>query len=157
MNQSERVANTILGKVMLTLQDAEELNGPDSPEYIRMMEKLAQICAARAETCRLNLPEQRVLRWVRTNVHKDACIEDTGGGCTALQIPASSHCGPTRDYWWLTDDAATPDRMRADDGADPFWLCLYKGDGSGEKWIAFAVRSVEEAARIIRAHNGSAW
>lgn len=148
-------ARQIAQNVLNALQDADEIGGPDRAEYIEMMENLARICAIRAATARVTAPEQEVLRWAKENIHPDAFIEHTGGGCTALQIPALNG-GPDGDYWWITDDACAPDALRC--GDEPFYMCLYRGgQDAGEQWFGLSVRTMEQARDIIHNFTGVQW
>ena len=154
MSSSEARARQITERVLSAMQEADELCGPERREYISMMENLARICSIRAATARVTAPEQEVLRWTQTNIHPDAYIEHTGGGCTALQIPAM-HAG-TGDYWWLTDDASAPESLLC--GDEPFYLCLYRGgQDAGEQWFGLSVRSLHQAKDIIHGFTGVQW
>lgn len=153
-NASQTIANALAQRVIDTLQAADEIGGPDRPEYIGMMENLARLCMLRAATARANAPEQEVLRWAQKNIHKDAFIEHTGGGCTALQIPV--HGSPEGDYWWITDDASAPETMVA--GEDAFFISLYRGgQDAGEQWVGFTIRSMEQARDLIKSYVGVQW
>ena len=153
-NASQVSADRIGAAVVEALQAADEIGGPERPEYVRLMDRLAQLCAMRAATARANAPEQEVLRWAQRNIHKGAFIEQTGGGCTALQIPAMGGV----DFWWLTDDASAPECMYVKPGDDPFYLTLRRGgDDPTDAWVGFTVSSLEHARSIIRSHAGVEW
>jgi hypothetical protein len=154
-NASQVSADRIGAAVVEALQAADEIGGPERPEYVRLMDRLAQLCAMRAATARANAPEQEVLRWAQRNIHKGAFIEHTGGGCTALQIPV--HGCPRGDWWWLTDELSAPETVYAKPGDQPFCLCLYHGEGEGQIWVGFNVTSLYDARTIIRAHTGAQW
>ena len=150
---SKARADHIARQVLDVLQAADEIGGPERREYIDMMQNLARICAIRAATAQVTSPEQEVLRWAQKNIHPDAYIESTGGGCTALQIP--SIAGST-DYWWITDDASAPESLQA--GDEPFYICLYRGgQDAGEQRFGLSVRSMEQARDIIHGFMGVQW
>ena len=154
MNASQITANRIASDVLNALQAADEIGGPDRPEYASMMENLARVCMLRAATARVNAPEQEVLRWAQREIHKGCFIEQTGGGCTALQIPV--YGSTSGDYWWITDDLSAPESLRC--GDEPFCMCLYRGgQDAGEQWVGFTVRGMEQARDLIQSFTGVQW
>lgn len=156
MTPSKTRANAIATKVLDALQEADELGGPERMDYINLMENMARVCSIRAATARVTAPEQEVLRWAQKNIHPDAFIESTGGGCTALQIPALN--AGADDYWWITDDASAPETLNLEGAEEPFYMCLYRGgQDAGEQWFGLSVRTLEQAKDIIHGFTGVQW
>jgi hypothetical protein len=133
---SEIIAAHIRAKTLNALQDADEIGGPDRPDYVRLMLGLADECQRRAETAREQAPEIRVLRWAQKTICVNAEIAHTGGGCTALRIPARGE----RCYWLVTDDNVAPESMHAAVD-ETFAVGLYSPEG--DQWICFEVASMQ--------------
>jgi hypothetical protein len=150
---SEIIAAHIRAKTLNALQDADEIGGPDRADYIHLMESIAKECLRRAETAREQDPQIQVLRWAQKNIASRAFIQHTGGGCTAIEIPASG-AGPDA-YWLITDDCSAPETMDAPQYGEPFYLSLYGGEG--EKFVGFTVTGMEDARRLIESFTGAEW
>jgi len=52
---SRMIADRIAAEVIEALQTAEEMHGPDLPDYVHLMDTLARLCALRAEVARVRL------------------------------------------------------------------------------------------------------
>lgn len=154
---SRSIAQRIESRALNELQAADEIGGPSVPDYIRMMRRVAAECTRRAEVATRLLPEQVVLKWAQAHIHPEAFIESTGGGCTALQIPCQSE-DPKRpaDFWWITDDCSAPETLgRLAEGS--LAVCLYAGDGEMDRWVAFTVESMPQAAALIKSYSSVQW
>jgi hypothetical protein len=156
-DHSHATAKRIERRALDVLQEADEMGGPSVRDYIGLMQRMADVCRLRAETARQLLPEIAVLHWARREIHPDTMLVDTGGGCTALEVPVPSRRpdGPA-DYWWITDDASAPETLGDVDGEG---LCLgfYNGNSDGTQWVCFNVRSMQVARDLIKGFAGVCW
>lgn len=142
-NSSQVVAKRIMHAVLDALQDADELGGPDRPEYIELMDMLAAECRKRAQTAEETDPTAEVLAWVKEHINANASIWPTGGNCTAIAVPVEGG-----GHWLITDDASAPDSLTG-----PLALGIY--DESGERWVCFDVADMAAAAHIIGSYVSS--
>jgi hypothetical protein len=143
VNASTLIADRIKAAALEALQAADEIGGPDAPEYVAMMESLAAECAKRAETARENHGAPAVLRWVRQTINANADTWHTGGRCTAIGIPCDDG-----GHWLITDDCSAPESM---DGE----VCLGRYSKDGDYWICFNCDDMYHAEAIIRAECGA--
>jgi hypothetical protein len=139
---SEIIAAHIRAKTLNALQDADEIGGPDHADYVSLMVSLAAECQRRAQTAREQDPQVQVLRWARKNIGVNAEITNTGGGCTALEIPAARE----GYYWWVTDELSAPGSMTPETDTH-FSVGLYAPDG--DRWVCFNVSSMAAVALLI--------
>lgn len=99
---SEAAADRIKQATLAALQDADEIGGPDFPEYIELMRSLAAECERRAQVAE-DVARGDVLIHVKRKI-PTAEIAETGGGCTAIHIPD----GEDGAHWLITStDGAT--------------------------------------------------
>jgi hypothetical protein len=139
---SATVARGIYAATLDTMQNADELGGPEAPEYIELMEALAEECAKRAATARENFPSMLdALRLAFPEGKTD--ILWTGGGCRALAL----YVGGGGAYWMITDSggASVPDT--AD---EPCGVGFYSRDG--DDWVCFDVADFAAAIALIRSY-----
>lgn len=156
---SHAIAKMIERRALDILQAADEMGGPGVRDYIGLMRRVARECDRRADAAKKLLPEETVLQWARENIHPDAFIEHTGGGCTALQIPVpSSRPDGPADYWWITDDAGAPETL-SDVPGEGLAVCLYNGanDDPAAAWVGFTVRNIMQARDLIRGLADVQW
>lgn len=132
---SKRIADAALA----ALQEADEITGPDRAGYIELMEYLAQECRRRAEVAEANESTRLVLNWFKSEVCVNADIWQTGGGCTAIGIPAGDA------HWLITDDSSAPDSMNALVVLGYYW-------NGGDNWLCFNCQDVYHARSIIDAY-----
>jgi hypothetical protein len=140
---SEIVAATIKARTLDALQAAEEMHGPDYPEYIEMMRELAADCTQRAETAQRQYNAERCVRLAQEwAVGRKWTAEkwETGGGCTAIGIQAAG-----KSSHWLITEAGGPDAPT--NPCDPCTLGWYSAHGEG--WITFDCANLADALTII--------
>jgi hypothetical protein len=149
MNASKTIADHIKRCALRELQNADELGGPEFPEYVALMQEVAAECTKRAETARNTQRENRrghVLAWVQRNVNEPAEIWETGGGCTAIGVSFANNS----DAHWLITENASGDAPESLTGS--VLLGFYRR--SQEDWLTFDCRDVPQAVGIINLANG---
>jgi hypothetical protein len=141
-NTSSAVAARGIYAAMLdTMQGADELGGPEAPEYIELMEAIAAECAQRAATARENFPPM-IEELRRAFPDRKPEVISTGGGCEALMLPE----GTSGAYWQITNEGI----YVPTDAAAPCDVGLYSK--SGDDWLCFGVPDFAAAVALIRAY-----
>ena len=143
MTETSTFALRLIRRAILNaMQEADEIGGPDSGDYVALMRGIAVECNKRADTCERNARKDKTaecLAWVKENVDEGAEIWETGSGCTAIRIPLPQGVG----HWLITDDASAPEKIDA-----PCVLGLYTDSGSS--WVLFDCLSLRAAGSIIK-------
>lgn len=146
---SRVVADSIKRRVLDAAQAADEIGGPDYPEYIGMMRDLAAEFSKRAEIADEERPRNKVRDYIRRLTgNPKADIWETGGGCTALAgyIRMSYHGKDKPDkelpYWMITDESSAPENV-----STPLSVGFYSPEG--DRWLCFEVSDALRAAKLI--------
>jgi hypothetical protein len=138
------VARRIRDAVLNALQDADELGGPEAPEYIGLMEAVAAECTKRASVARENFPP--MLEALKAEFPDQVCeLMWTGGNCRALAV----YVGDRGAYWMITgeDGGYIPE-----DHQEACAVGLYSKNG--DSWVCFSVSNFAAAVGLIKASDG---
>jgi hypothetical protein len=141
---SALAARRIYAATVNAIQDADEIVGPEAPDYIELMDALAAECTRRAATARENFPP--MLDALKAEFPDRACeLMWTGGNCRALSVAASDRGA----YWMITgsDGGYIPENH-----TEPCAVGLYSKDG--DDWVCFCVTNFAAACALIRSCDG---